>query len=76
MRKLFYMGLERYEGRYTLQLQDMEEKISDMRRSNGLAQKHHYEKYPDERYILTATQAMAAQIDRDVLTRGQGINKD
>jgi hypothetical protein len=48
-------------------MHDMEEKVSDMRRSNGLAQKYHYEKYPGQRYILTATQAMAAQIDQDVL---------
>ena len=27
MRKLFYMGLERYEGRYTLQLQDWNEAV-------------------------------------------------
>jgi len=26
MRKLFYMGLEPYEGRYTLQLQDWSER--------------------------------------------------
>jgi hypothetical protein len=27
MRKLFYMGLEPYEGRYTLQLQDWNERV-------------------------------------------------
>ena len=27
MRKLFYMGLEPYEGRYTLQLQDWSERV-------------------------------------------------
>ena len=27
MRKLFYMGLEPYEGRYTLQLQEWSERV-------------------------------------------------
>jgi len=31
MRKLFYMGLEPYEGRYTLQLQDWNEAVFKQR---------------------------------------------
>ena len=31
MRKLFYMGLESYEARYTLQLQDWNERVFNHR---------------------------------------------
>jgi len=31
MRKLFYMGLESYEARYTLQLQDWNERVFNLR---------------------------------------------
>ena len=31
MRKLFYMGLEPYEGRYTLQLEDWSKKVFERR---------------------------------------------
>ena len=36
MRKLFYMGLEPYEGRYTLQLQDWSERAFKKRHKNEI----------------------------------------
>ena len=55
---------------------DMEDKVKDMRRISRSTDNYEYEKYHNKNYTLTATQSMAAQIDRDVLTRAQGINKD
>jgi hypothetical protein len=52
---------------------NLEDKISDMSRSSDSAEKYAYTHYPDKKYAMTATQAMAAQIDRDVLNRVQGL---
>ena len=54
-------------------LHRMEEKVNAMSRSSDSAEKYAYTQYPNEKYVMTATQAMAAQIDRDVLNRVQGL---
>ena len=51
-------------------LHDMEEKINEIRwRERSATAEYRYEQYPNEKYILSASQAMAAQIDQDVLNR-------
>jgi len=51
-------------------LHDMEEKINDIRfRERSATASYRYEQYPNEKYILAASQAMAAQIDQDVLNQ-------
>ena len=50
-------------------MHDMEEKISGMSRSSSYTEKYAYTHYPDEKYKLTAAQAMASQIDQDVLNQ-------
>ena len=50
-------------------MHDMEDKISGMSRSSSYTEKYAYTHYPDEKYKLTAAQAMAAQIDRDVFNQ-------
>jgi hypothetical protein len=52
---------------------NLEDKISDMSRPDRSAEKYAYTQYPDKKYAMTASQAMAAQIDRDVLNRAQGL---
>ena len=52
---------------------DMEEKISGMSRSSDSAEKYAYTHYPDKKYAMTAAQAMAAQIDQEVLNLVQGL---
>ena len=54
-------------------MHDMEVKVNDMRRSSDSSEKYAYTQYPNEKYVMTAAQAMAAQIDRDVLYRVQGL---
>jgi hypothetical protein len=54
-------------------MHDMEDKVNAMSRSSDSAEKYAYTHYPDKKYAMTATQAMAAQIDRDVLNRVQGL---
>jgi len=54
-------------------MHDMEEKVSDMRRPDKSAEKYSYTHYPDKKYVMTASQDMAAQIDQDVLNRVQGL---
>jgi hypothetical protein len=54
-------------------MHDMEDKVNNMGRSSDSAEKYAYTHYPDKKYAMTATQAMAAQIDRDVLNRVQGL---
>ena len=48
---------------------DMEEKISGMSRSSDSAEKYAYTHYPDKKYAMTAAQAMAAQIDQEVINQ-------
>jgi DNA primase catalytic subunit len=52
---------------------NLEDKISDMSRPDRSAEKYAYTQYPNEKYVMTASQAMAAQIDQDVLNRAQGL---
>ena len=54
-------------------MHDMEEKFNAMSRSSDSAEKYSYTHYPDEKYKLTAAQAMAAQIDQEVLNLVQGL---
>jgi hypothetical protein len=54
-------------------LHRMEDKVNAMSRSSDSAEKYAYTQYPNEKYVMTASQAMAAQIDRDVLNRVQGL---
>ena len=54
-------------------LHRMEDKVNNMGRSSESAEKYAYTQYPNEKYVMTATQVMAAQIDRDVLNRVQGL---
>ena len=54
-------------------MHDMEDKVNAMSRSSDSAEKYAYTHYPDKKYAMTASQAMAAQIDRDVLNRVQGL---
>ena len=54
-------------------MHDMEDKVNAMSRSSDSAEKYAYSQYPNEKYIMTASQAMAAQIDQDVLNRVQGL---
>jgi hypothetical protein len=54
-------------------LHRMEDKVNNMGRSSDLAEKYAYTHYPDKKYAMTASQAMAAQIDQDVLNRVQGL---
>jgi hypothetical protein len=52
-------------------LYDMDEKINDIRmREQSVRQVgYRYEQYPNEKYILAASQEMAAQIDQEVLNQ-------
>jgi hypothetical protein len=54
-------------------MHDMEDKVNAMSRSSDSAENFSYTHYPDKKYAMTAAQAMAAQIDRDVLNRVQGL---
>jgi hypothetical protein len=54
-------------------MHDIEEKISGMSRSSDSAEKYSYTHYPDKKYAMTAAQAMAAQIDQEVLNLVQGL---
>ena len=54
-------------------MHNMEDKVNNMGRSSDSAEKYAYTQYPNEKYMMTATQAMAAQIDQDVLNRAQGL---
>ena len=54
-------------------MHDMEDKVNAMSRSSDSAEKYAYTHYPDKKYAMTAAQAMATQIDRDVLNRVQGL---
>jgi hypothetical protein len=54
-------------------LHRMEDKVNAMGRSSDSAEKYAYTHYPDKKYAMTASQAMAAQIDQDVLNRVQGL---
>ena len=54
-------------------LHRMEEKVNAMSRSSDSAEKYAYTQYPNEKYVMTASQAMATQIDQDVLNRVQGL---
>ena len=50
-------------------MHDMEEKINAMSRSSDSAEKYAYTHYPDKKYAMTAAQAMAAQIDQEVINQ-------
>jgi len=54
-------------------LHRMEDKVNAMSRSGDSAEKYAYTHYPDKKYAMTASQAMAAQIDQEVLNRVQGL---
>jgi len=54
-------------------LHRMEDKVNNMGRSSDSSEKYAYTQYPNEKYAMTASQAMAAQIDQDVLNRVQGL---
>ena len=54
-------------------MHDMEEKFSEIRRSSKSAEKYAYTQYPDEKFKLAAAQAMAVQIDQEVLNLVQGL---
>jgi hypothetical protein len=59
-------------------LHDMEEKVNDMRvRENAYSRSTEWQKYPNEKYTLTAAQALAAQVDQDMLNQilGAGLLK-
>ena len=59
-------------------MHDMEEKLNNIRmRERSATAEYRYEQYPNEKYILAASQAMAAQIDQDVLLqmKASGISK-
>jgi hypothetical protein len=44
-----------------------------MGRSSDSAEKYAYTHYPDKKYAMTAAQAMATQIDQEVLNLVQGL---
>jgi hypothetical protein len=52
-------------------MHDMDEKINDIKirvvNQDRFSEKYSYQKYPNEKYSMTATQARAAQVDQDVL---------
>jgi hypothetical protein len=50
---------------------DMDEKINDIRMREQSARQvgYRYEQYPNEKYTLSAAQAMAAQVDQDMLNQ-------
>jgi len=52
-------------------LHDMEEKINSIRfrERDQDTEKYRYEQYPNEKYTLKAAQAMAAQVDQDMLNQ-------
>ena len=50
-------------------MHSMEEKFSEIRRSSDSAEKYSYTHYPDKKYAMTAAQAMAAQIDQEVINQ-------
>lgn len=51
-------------------LHDMESKINDIRfRERSATAEYRYEQYPNEKYALSAAQAMAAQVDQDLLNQ-------
>ena len=54
-------------------MHDMEDKVNAMSRSSDSAEKYSYTHYPDKKYAMTASQAMAAQIDQEVLNLVQGL---
>jgi hypothetical protein len=54
-------------------MHDMEDKVNAMSRSSDSAEKYSYTHYPDKKYAMTAAQAMAAQIDQEVLNLVQGL---
>jgi hypothetical protein len=54
-------------------MHDMEDKVNNMGRSSDSAEKYSYTHYPDKKYAMTAAQAMASQIDQEVLNLVQGL---
>ena len=50
-------------------MHDMEDKVNAMSRSSDSSEKYSYTHYPDKKYAMTAAQAMAAQIDQEVLNQ-------
>ena len=54
-------------------MHDMEDKVNAMSRSSDSAEKYSYTHYPDKKYAMTAAQAMAVQIDQEVLNLVQGL---
>ena len=53
-------------------MHSMEDTLNDIRRresSMSGAEKYRYEQYPNEKYTLAAAQAMAAQVDQDMLNQ-------
>ena len=48
---------------------EIESKLTEIRRYSRPDEKYEYEKYHNEKYLMTATQAMAAGIDQDVLNQ-------
>ena len=55
-------------------MHDMEDKVNAMSRpTNKLADEYTYTQYPNEKYIMAASQVMATQIDQDVLNQLKGL---
>jgi hypothetical protein len=54
-------------------MHDMEDKVNAMSRSSDSSEKYSYTHYPDKKYAMTAAQAMATQIDQEVLNLVQGL---
>ena len=53
-------------------MHSMEDTLNDIRRresSMSGAEKYRYEQYPNEKYTLAAAQALAAQVDQDMLNQ-------
>lgn len=54
-------------------MHSMEDEIQQLRRHTSRmdaeSEKYRYEQYPNEKYTLAAAQAMAAQVDQDVLNQ-------
>lgn len=54
-------------------MHSMEDTLNDIRRReaqiDARTEKYRYEQYPNEKYTLAAAQAMAAQVDQDVLNQ-------
>jgi hypothetical protein len=52
----------------------MEDKVNAMGRSSDSVEKYAYTHYPDKKYAMTAAQAMAAQIDQEVINQLASYN--